>query len=376
MQSLQQKQTENNQLVQFKNQFRKQPQRINMQLLHQNPPQIPRGKSLFDIQSNHNNQKRHSQSVFLPDKGQSNHQSLFDIQKINSQDNFQQQNQDLQTEFIDTNKYLYEPNQTNYGKQLQQPSTKVDRSIQYSERQASSIENLNHQTIQQQTPFDILNQKIDEVVKVDQQLQSMQTLNNPQSTLNVNQDFESTEKKLQQYSRSYTIASGLNIIQDQQHQASSVISGNTPTTEKQSRVHFNLQTLQRPTYQQNSSMRQNHQSSINSNKTQHFQPQLTQTLQNQSQPPPSISSSTVKKYDYLSKRLDKMRDLVEDIKYKDYLKRVEILNQKKAYLSTYRFVLKKEEKQILIKEIEEREKAVDLEERDMFIHQQQSQELD
>jgi len=37
-------------------------------------------------------------------------------------------------------------------------------------------------------------------------------------------------------------------------------------------------------------------------------------------------SGGTKKFDYLSKRLDKMRDLVEDIKYKDYLKRVEILN--------------------------------------------------
>lgn len=67
-----------------------------------------------------------------------------------------------------------------------------------------------------------------------------------------------------------------------------------------------------------------------------------------------------------------MRDLVEDIKYKDYLKRVEILNQKKAYLSTYRFVLNRDEKKILIREIEERESAIEIEERDMFIHQSKS----
>lgn len=51
-----------------------------------------------------------------------------------------------------------------------------------------------------------------------------------------------------------------------------------------------------------------------------------------------------------------MRDLIEDLKYNEYLKRVEIINQKKAYLSTYRHVLGKEEKEILIKEIESREK--------------------
>ncbi|CDW91719.1 UNKNOWN [Stylonychia lemnae] len=88
--------------------------------------------------------------------------------------------------------------------------------------------------------------------------------------------------------------------------------------------------------------------------------------------PSTISKySGAKKYEYLSKRLDKMRDLVEDIKYKDYLKRVEILNQKKAYLSTYRFVLGKDEKQILIKEIEEREAAVELEEKEMFLNEKE-----
>ncbi len=46
-----------------------------------------------------------------------------------------------------------------------------------------------------------------------------------------------------------------------------------------------------------------------------------------------------------------MRSLIEDLKYNDYLKRVEILNQKKAYLSTYRHILNKNEKQILIREI-------------------------
>ncbi len=64
-----------------------------------------------------------------------------------------------------------------------------------------------------------------------------------------------------------------------------------------------------------------------------------------------------------------MKDLVEDIKYKDYLKRVEILNQKKAYLSTYRFVLRRDEKKILIREIEEREVAVEMEEKEMFLNQ-------
>ena len=46
-----------------------------------------------------------------------------------------------------------------------------------------------------------------------------------------------------------------------------------------------------------------------------------------------------------------MRNLVEDIKYKDYLKKIEILNQKKAWLSTYRFTLKADEKMSIIKEI-------------------------
>lgn len=61
-----------------------------------------------------------------------------------------------------------------------------------------------------------------------------------------------------------------------------------------------------------------------------------------------------------------MKDLVEEIKYKEYLKRVEILNEKKAYLSTYRFVLTKDEKMIIVNEIQEREKAVELEEMNMF----------
>lgn len=61
--------------------------------------------------------------------------------------------------------------------------------------------------------------------------------------------------------------------------------------------------------------------------------------------------SPSKKYGFLSKQISKMRDLAEDLSYKEYLKRVEILNQKKAYLSTYRFVLTKETKTALIQEI-------------------------
>jgi hypothetical protein len=61
-----------------------------------------------------------------------------------------------------------------------------------------------------------------------------------------------------------------------------------------------------------------------------------------------------------------MKVLIEDIKYKEYLKRVEILNDKKAYLSTYRFVLTKDEKNTLIKEIQDRELAIDSEEKQMF----------
>lgn len=61
--------------------------------------------------------------------------------------------------------------------------------------------------------------------------------------------------------------------------------------------------------------------------------------------------SPSKEYKHMTKNLDKMKELVEDIKYKDYLKKVEILNEKKAYLSTYRYILKKEVKQALIKEI-------------------------
>ena len=49
------------------------------------------------------------------------------------------------------------------------------------------------------------------------------------------------------------------------------------------------------------------------------------------------------------------------------MKKVEILNQKKAYLSTYRFILKKEEKLILIKEIEDREAVIEYEEKGMFL---------
>jgi len=62
-----------------------------------------------------------------------------------------------------------------------------------------------------------------------------------------------------------------------------------------------------------------------------------------------------------------MKDLVEDLKYNDYLKRVEILNNKKAYLSTYRFVLDKDVKKILIKEIKDRETKMYKEEKEMFI---------
>jgi hypothetical protein len=63
-----------------------------------------------------------------------------------------------------------------------------------------------------------------------------------------------------------------------------------------------------------------------------------------------------------------MRDLAEDLKYKEYLKRVEILNQKKAYLSTYRFVLTKEAKLALIHEIKDKEAALEAEEKEMFIN--------
>jgi len=63
-----------------------------------------------------------------------------------------------------------------------------------------------------------------------------------------------------------------------------------------------------------------------------------------------------------------MNELAEDLRYKEYLKRVEILNQKKAYLSTYRFVLQKETKLALIKEIKEREAALTREESLMFIN--------
>ena len=57
-----------------------------------------------------------------------------------------------------------------------------------------------------------------------------------------------------------------------------------------------------------------------------------------------------------------MKELVEDVRYKDYLKRVEILNEKKAFLSTYRFTLTKDQKLTLIKEISDREKTIDMEE--------------
>ena len=63
-----------------------------------------------------------------------------------------------------------------------------------------------------------------------------------------------------------------------------------------------------------------------------------------------------------------MNELAEDLRYKEYLKRVEILNQKKAYLSTYRFVLQKEAKLALIKEIKEREAELNKEESMMFIN--------
>lgn len=63
-----------------------------------------------------------------------------------------------------------------------------------------------------------------------------------------------------------------------------------------------------------------------------------------------------------------MRDLAEDLRYKEYLKRVEILNQKKAYLSTYRFVLTKEAKTALINEIKEKEAKIEAEEKLMFIN--------
>ena len=46
-----------------------------------------------------------------------------------------------------------------------------------------------------------------------------------------------------------------------------------------------------------------------------------------------------------------MRNLIEDLKYNEYLKRVEILNNKKAHLSTYRHIMKMNEKKLLIKEI-------------------------
>ena len=49
-----------------------------------------------------------------------------------------------------------------------------------------------------------------------------------------------------------------------------------------------------------------------------------------------------KKYEYLLKRLEKMRNCVENIKYRNYLQKVEQLNQKKAYLSSYRNILTRE----------------------------------
>ena len=54
-----------------------------------------------------------------------------------------------------------------------------------------------------------------------------------------------------------------------------------------------------------------------------------------------------------------MRNLIEDLKYNEYLKRVEILNNKKAHLSTYRHTMNTNEKNLLIREIKEMEKAIE-----------------
>ena len=43
-----------------------------------------------------------------------------------------------------------------------------------------------------------------------------------------------------------------------------------------------------------------------------------------------------------------MKKLIDDIRYQDYLKRVEVLNQNKAHLSTYRHTLCESEKNKLI----------------------------
>ena len=60
-----------------------------------------------------------------------------------------------------------------------------------------------------------------------------------------------------------------------------------------------------------------------------------------------------------------MKTRVEDIQYRDYLKKVEKLNTRKAYLSTYRHVLAVKEKKLLIKEIEGMEVEIEKDENQM-----------
>jgi hypothetical protein len=65
---------------------------------------------------------------------------------------------------------------------------------------------------------------------------------------------------------------------------------------------------------------------------------------------------------YLDSRLNRIRNLVEDLKYKEYLKKVEVLNERKAYLSTYRYTLNPAQKRIIIDDIRSREDAINKEE--------------
>jgi hypothetical protein len=72
------------------------------------------------------------------------------------------------------------------------------------------------------------------------------------------------------------------------------------------------------------------------------------------------------KVDCQAKKALKMQDVAEDIRYEEYLKRVGGLNQKKAFLTSYRHILSKEHKMEMIKNIQREELEIETEEKLMF----------
>ena len=65
-------------------------------------------------------------------------------------------------------------------------------------------------------------------------------------------------------------------------------------------------------------------------------------------------------------RIDKLRKQREHIRYKEYLKEVSTLNQKKAFLSTYRGQIDPETKAELVREIQKMTARLEAEEKDLM----------